>query len=120
MSDLVRLDTKQLTLLKKTGKNVLVDPQADKAIVALIDAKDQIDKALKEIKEEVFKQGEEMQKGFSGVEGQHVLFYKANGGSRMSLDRKYVEEYQKKHGKLPESVVMIPTSDRLVIRVKKA
>ena len=119
MTDLVRLDTKQLTLLKKTGKTLLVDPQADKAIVTLIDAKDKIDKALKEIKEEVFKQGEELQKGFTGVEGQHVLFYKANGGTRMSLDRKYVDDYERKNGKLPEAVVLVPMSDRLVIRVKK-
>ena len=119
MADLVRLDTKQLTLLKKTGKTLLVDSQADKAIVALIDAKDKIDKALKEIKEEVFKQGEALQKGFTGVEGQHVLFYKRNGGTRMSLDRKYVEEYEKKNGKLPEAVVITPTSEQLVIRVKK-
>lgn len=118
-TDLVRLDTKQLTLLKKQGSNLLVDPQADKAIITLLDAKDKIDEALKQIKQEVFKQGERIQKGFTGVEGQHILFYRANGGTRMSLDRKYVEEYKEKHGDLPKGVVLIPVSERLVIRRKK-
>ena len=119
MSDTLSKYFEKIPILTKQAKGFLLDPKADKAIAILIDYKEQIENVLKAVKEEVVKQGEAQMEGFRSVAGEHVMFYKTNGGKRIVVDFGYVRKYQDKYGKLPEGVMETESLERLVFRKKK-
>ena len=120
------------TLIQKAGKLVF-KAEAERELIKLLEAKDQIERAIEEVKETIYKAGMKALPDFRGVAGDEVSFYITKGeqytfsGDKETLPAELVKEvsYKKfnsyavaeycKNNKLPAGITK-QDKPKLIIR----
>lgn len=132
----IKVDPKNLITLQDDAKKLVVKPEAEDALLKLMEIRDNIDEAIDMVKDEIAQQGNKIMPGFSGVESEKLrVLYRAYGSKysfvkgikcpeefvktseRSSVDSKAVDEYLREHGELPEGVQVADRSKSLSISV---
>lgn len=137
MADLIIIDKDELALLAKDGGKLLYEPQAEEAILKLLDLRDYLDEIIEYAADRITEKGKELDSNFSGVAGDKLKSIYRPYGSKYKIKKhlrkskfiertiKYtpitetIEEHLKKTGELPSCISENEQTYRLTFQRKK-
>ncbi len=90
-------DIDEIVKLKEEGKKFFFEVESEQAITKLLEIQAQVEQALKEVKEEVVRQGLEASENFTGVKSEKIRCGYRFFGSSYGVDVSTIE-------KLPETM----------------
>lgn len=130
MSDIIKIDKREILQLKTEGAKLVVKKEAEDCLLKLLDLKDLVDGALDEVKGNIIKLGKEaMGANFQGVVGARVkAVYRTYGERFTTTNKNYLKEvkitrtdndkielYLAKNKKLPPNTIERERTNKLVI-----
>lgn len=134
------IDTDNLAKLAKNGSKIILEPDAEQAIIKLLEAQHQIESALEELKEKIADEGVKYDPNFKSVESDNLRIWYRYYGSKYSIDAgrieelpehlysekkryypnaKEVDKYVEEYGELPLAIIERDRSKKLSIDQKK-
>jgi len=134
------IDLDNLKKLSKKGKDIFMKPEAEKELLAILEAEEQIKEIKEKAKEELEKVALKKNPNFSSIESDNVKVYYRAFGSRYRVDdpnadklpedlikteKKYkiitkeVDKFYKEHGKLPVGINEVERPKKISFNAKK-
>lgn len=125
------------TVVEQAGK-LVTTPEAENAILTLLDMQEQIKLALEHVKEKVAQDGLKLDPNFKSIQGDKIKASYRLYGSKYGIDKKYIEElpeglyktsvrydangaaidkWLEDHDQLPLGIYMTPRAKQISIRV---
>lgn len=115
------IDTNHLLALEKKGKELLLKPEAEKALADLLDLQEKVNQTVEETAEYILAEGLELTPNFKGIVGERIrAIARAYGprylatdkadskylkkSIRYFVDNKKVENYHQEHGQPPKGI----------------
>jgi len=97
----ITIDTSNVQALVKRGKDIFLEPQAEDALLQLLELQDSIDEAIKTAKEELIEAGLKRNPNFSSIRSDRLkIMYRAYGQQyfvdESNLDKLPADFYTKK------------------------
>ncbi|TXH08890.1 MAG: hypothetical protein E6R04_09790 [Spirochaetes bacterium] len=134
----IQISLKELdTVVKQAGK-LVATPEAENAILTLLEMREQIDLALEHVKHKIAEDGLKLDPTFKSIQGDKIKAGYRVYGSKYGIDKKYidelpedlyktsvkytvdskaVDEWLKSHKSLPLGITMTPRAKQISIRV---
>lgn len=126
----VRINPAEIFQAQNEGKDIMLNPDAENAILRLLDIQKEVDSAVNALKTEIERQALEFNPNFSSLKGEKLKInysaagakYKDDGTAKnhrakfwkkkivWSLDSKAIDDYRAKRYKLPAGIVEISRS----------
>lgn len=126
----VRINPAELFQAQNDGKDIMINPEAENAILRLLEIQKEVDSAVDALKSEIERQALEFNPNFSSLKGDKLKInysaagakYKDNGTAKnhrskfwkkkivWSLDSKAIDDYRAKRYKLPAGIVELSRS----------
>lgn len=133
--NLVTIDLSKIGVLAKEGENFIFKPEAEKALLELLEMEKIIQSAIEQVKQQIGEAGQAINPNFKGVIGEQVRCiyrkygakYKYDFGKKKSLtpflkekvyysvDTDRVDTYLKEVGELPDGITETEREDKLSI-----
>lgn len=125
------------TVVEKAG-TLVATPEAENAILTLLEMREQIDLALEHVKHKIAEDGLKLDPNFKSIQGDKIKAGYRVYGSKYGIDKKYidelpeglyntsvkytadskaVDEWLKTHKALPLGITMTPRAKQISIRV---
>lgn len=122
----ITIDTDEVKKLTTDSKNILLSPEAENSILALLDIQEQIELAIDEAKKSIEEEALKLNPNFSSVKSDKVkVFYRAYGArflideskleqlpvdfytkvTKISANTKAIEKYEKENETVPDGVI---------------
>lgn len=135
----VKINPAEIFQAQKEGKDFIVNPDAESAIVRLLNIQTEVNKAVELLKEEIERQALEFNPDFSAIKGEKVKInysaagakYKDNGGAKFhsskfwkkkitwSLDSKAIDAHRAKYYRLPAGITEVDRKKTIRITVSE-
>lgn len=135
----VKINPAEIFQAQKEGKDFIVNPNAESAIVRLLNIQTEVNKAVELLKEEIERQALEFNPDFSAIKGEKVKInysaagakYKDNGGAKFhsskfwkkkitwSLDSKAIDAHRAKYYRLPVGISEVERKKTIRITVSE-
>lgn len=118
------IDLDDIVKLSSDGKGFVFNPDAEESILKLLELRNNVDKAITDIKKEIATQGVKINPGFSGVRGSKIqASYRHYGQTYKIVDptkanlfvtksvtyrpiATAIEDHVDQYGKLPDGIVV--------------
>lgn len=135
----IQFDPKDLVTMAMDAKELIFNPEAEDAVIKLLELQEMVDNTVQLVKQSIAQQGLEYNPNFSSVVGDRLKANYSYAGSKYgfnpsdvkrkdpryfkkrvvySLDSKAVEKYEMAHkGRLPKGVVKKARSKNLNFRL---
>lgn len=133
MSDIITINKREITQFVKEGSQLIFTPKAEQHLIRLLDAIDQLQTALEEVKKTISVSAKKVYPDFKGIVGQDIKVMTRKYGERYAIssdnvarefitetriqkaDTQEIELYVKEEGTLPDGITENNRKDILVI-----
>lgn len=136
----IRINPVDIIKAQDDGKDIMVNPEAEGAIIRLLAIQSEVDKAVEFLKSEIECQALQFNPNFSAIKGDRLKInysasgakYKEDGTAKnhsskfwkkkvsWSLDSKAIDEYRARRYQLPAGIVEIPRRKTIRLSVSEA
>ena len=136
---IVKINPTEIFQAQNEGKDFIVNPNAEKAIIRLLEIQAEVDKAVDLLKSEIERQALEFNQSFSAIKGEKIKInysaagskYKDNGEAKFhsykfwkkkttwSIDSKAVDEHRAKYYRLPAGIAEVERKKTIRINVSE-
>lgn len=135
----VKINLAEIFYAQKEGKDFIINPKAESAIIRLLSIQTEINKAVELLKEEIERQALAFNPNFSAIKGEKVKInysaagakYKDNGGAKFhsskfwkkkitwSLNSKAIDAHRAKYYRLPAGITEVDRKKTIRITVSE-
>lgn len=88
----ITIDTKELAKLTSDGKDIFLKPEAEKALLKLLEVQELVTQAIDSAKDELEKSALAVDPNFKSIQGDSVRVYYRAFGSRFYIDEAVIEQ----------------------------
>lgn len=136
----VKINPAEIATLQQDGKSIVFNPNAEDAIIRLLEIQKEVDGAIEWLKSEIERQALEFNPNFSAIKGERLKVnysasgakYKDNGGAKFHSskfwkkkitwmpDSKAIDAYRAKYYRLPVGISEVSRNKTIRLTVSEA
>lgn len=136
----IRINSVDVIKAREDGKDIMVNPEAEGAIIRLLAIQSEVDKAVELLKSEIECQALQFNPNFSAIKGNRLKInysasgakYKEDGTAKnhsskfwkkkvtWSLNSKAIDEYRARRYRLPSGIIELPRRKTIRLSVSEA